>query len=166
MTKSETLKQLAAASNEARLASLNQQIEHLREAKLASAEELAALLEPLAQAMAALTDETRASLEQVQEYNQEQSKQFLKQLENMTTAWHSAATAAQKAAHRLEAAGNRLEVAHYLLAAVIGIVTGLLASAFLLWRAPAPIIENVLDAKAVAELLKAEIAPQKLRKGK
>jgi hypothetical protein len=36
----------------------------------------------------------------------------------------------------------------------------------LLWLAPAPIIENVLDAKAVAELLKAEIAPQKPRKGK
>jgi chromosome segregation ATPase len=166
MTKSETLKQLAAASNEARLASLNQQIERLREAKLTSAEELATLLEPLAQAMAALTDETRTSLEQVQEYNQEQSKQFFKQLENMTTAWHSAATAAQQAAHRLEAAGRRLEVSHYLLATVIGIVTGLLVSAFLLWRAPAPIIENLLDAKAVAELLKAEIAPQKPRKGK
>jgi hypothetical protein len=62
----------------------------LREAKLTSAEELATLLEPLAQAMAALTDETRASLEQVQEYNKEQSKQFLKQLENVTTAWYSA----------------------------------------------------------------------------
>jgi hypothetical protein len=101
MTKSETLKQLAAASNEARLASLNQQIERLREAKLTSAEELATLIEPLAQAMAALTDETRASLEHVQEYNQEQSNQFFKQLENMTTAWHSAAMAAQQAAHRL-----------------------------------------------------------------
>jgi predicted membrane metal-binding protein len=89
MTKSETLKQLAAASNEARLDKLNQQIERLREAKLTSAEELATLLEPLAQAMAALTDETRASLEQVQEYNKEQSKQFLKQLENVTTAWYS-----------------------------------------------------------------------------
>jgi uncharacterized protein YacL len=87
-------------------------------------------------------------------------------MENVTTAWHSAATAAQQAAHRLEAAGRRLEVSNYLLATVIGIVTGLLVSAFLLWRTPAPIVENVLDAKAVVDLLKAEIALQKPRKGK
>lgn len=166
MTKSETLKQLAAASNEARLASLNQQIEHLRQTKLTSAEELAALLEPLAQAMAALTDETRVSLEQIQAHSKEQSTQFFRQMQNVTAAWHSAATSAQQAAHRLEAAGRRLEVSHYLLAVVIGIVTGLLVSAFLLWRAPVPVVENVVDAKALAELLKPEIAAQKPRKGK
>lgn len=166
MTKSETLKQLAAASNEARLAALNQQIDQLREAKLSSAEELAALLEPLAQAMAALTDETRASLEQIQVRSEEQSTQFFRQMADVTTAWHSAATAAQQAAQQLEAAGRRLELSHYLLAGVIGIVTGLLVSAFLLWRAPAPVIENVVDAKALAELLKPEIAAQRPRKGK
>jgi hypothetical protein len=119
MTKSETLKQLAAASNEARLASLNQQIERLREAKLTSAEELATLIEPLAQAMAALTDETRASLEHVQEYNQEQSNQFFKQLENMTTG--AAQRGDGSAAGGPPAGGSRrrLEVSHYLLAAVI-----------------------------------------------
>ncbi|WP_229258913.1 IncQ-type mobilization protein MobB [Duganella flavida] len=166
MTKSETVKQLAAASNEARLASLNQQIERLREAKLASAEELATLLEPLAQAMAALTDETRVSLEQIEQHGKEQSKQFLMQLETAIKTWHSATKAAQLAAERLEAAGQRMEISHYLLAVMTGMVTGLLVSAFLLWRAPAPIMQNVLDAKEVAELLRPEIAMQKPRKGK
>ncbi|MQA21163.1 hypothetical protein [Rugamonas rivuli] len=55
---------LAAASNVARIDALSQQVERLRQTKLSSAEELAAILEPLAQAMAALTDETRASLVQ------------------------------------------------------------------------------------------------------
>src|SRR5471032_1594939 len=52
MTKSETVRQLAAASNAAWMEALNQQIESLRQAKLTSVEELATLLEPLAQAMA------------------------------------------------------------------------------------------------------------------
>jgi hypothetical protein len=166
MTKSETLKQLAAASNEARLASLNQQIERLRVAKLTSAEELAALLEPLAQAMAALTDETRTSLEQLQRNSQEHGKQLLAQMEKSVAAWRSAATAAQQAAERLERAGRRTEISHFLLAAVVGVMAALLASAFLLWLAPAPVVQNVVDANAVAELLKPEIAAQKPRKGK
>jgi malate synthase len=58
MTKSETMKQLAAASNAGRLDDLGQRIETLRSARIESAEQLAAMLEPLAQAMAALTDET------------------------------------------------------------------------------------------------------------
>jgi hypothetical protein len=59
-----------------------------------------------------------------------------------------------------------MELSHYLLAAVIGTMTGLVVSAFLLWLAPAPIFQNVLDAKAVAELLKPETSAQKPHKGK
>ena len=48
MSKSETMKQLAAASNAAGLAELGKQIETVRQAKLESAEQLASTLEPLA----------------------------------------------------------------------------------------------------------------------
>ena len=166
MTKSETVRQLAAASNAARMEALNQQIESLRQAKLRSAEELATLLEPLAQAMAALTDETRASLEQIGQHSREQGEQFRVQVETAITSWRNATIAAEKAAERLDKAGQRMEVGHYLLAVLTGAVAGMLASVFWLWLAPAPAIQNTLDAKAVAELLRPEIAALKPRKGK
>ena len=166
MTKSETVRQLAAASNAARVEALNQQIESLRQAKLTSAEELATLLEPLAQAMAALTDETRASLEQIGQHNREQGEQFRAKVETAITSWRNATMAAEKAAERLDQAGRRMEVSHYLLVVLTGLVTGILASVFWLWLAPAPTVQNTLDAKAVAELLRPEIAALKPRKGK
>jgi len=164
MTKSETLKQLAAASNEARLQSLTRQIETLREAKFRNAEELATVIEPLAQAMAALTDETRASLELVERRSKEQVEQARTQVEAAVAQWANAATAAKQAAQRLERAGQNIEFSHYLLATLVGLVTGLLVSALLLWLGPAPVINNVLDAREIAALLKSEIAPQKPRK--
>src|SRR5471032_74664 len=166
MTKSETVRQLAAASNAARVEALNQQIEGLRQAKLTSAEELAALLEPLAQAMAALTDETRLSLAQIEQHSREQSEQFRAQVETAITSWRNATRAAEKAAERLDQAVQRMEVSHYLLAILTGLVTGILASVFWLWLAPAPTVQYTLDAKAVAELLRPEIVALKPRKGK
>ena len=166
MKKTETMRQLAAASNAARVEALNQQIEGLRQAKLTSAEELASILEPLAQAMAALTDETRTSLEQIEQRSREQGEQLRSQTETAITSWNQAAKAAQQAAERLDEAGRRVELNHYLLAILTGVMTGLLASAFWLWLAPAPKVQNVLDAKAVAELLRPEIVALKPRRGK
>mgnify|MGYP006205405101 CR=1 FL=1 len=51
MSKTETLRQSAAASNETRLERLASQIESVRQSRHQNAEELAATLEPLAQAM-------------------------------------------------------------------------------------------------------------------
>jgi hypothetical protein len=62
MRKTETLRQLAAMSNETHLDMLGRQIEAVHQSRVKSVEELATLLEPLAQAMAALTDETRQTL--------------------------------------------------------------------------------------------------------
>ena len=59
MSKTETARQLNAAATAQRLSTVAAQIETLRQAKQQSAEELAATLEPLAQAMATLVDETR-----------------------------------------------------------------------------------------------------------
>ncbi|MFC0166833.1 IncQ-type mobilization protein MobB [Pseudoduganella danionis] len=166
MTKSEMARQLASASNASRLNALNQQIEALRQAKISSAEQLAQIIEPLAQAMATLTDETRDSLAKTSQYNQTQSEQFAKQVEETIQAWQSAAAAAERAAQRMERAGRQMEIIHYLMVMVAGVMSGLLASALWLWLAPAPVIQNTLDPKEIAQLLKPEIAAQLQRKGK
>jgi len=65
MKKTETLRQLAASANEKRIADLGTRIEALRQAKIESADQLASMLEPIAQAMAVLTDETRIALDDI-----------------------------------------------------------------------------------------------------
>jgi erythromycin esterase-like protein len=165
MTKSETTKQLAAASNAARLAELGKQIEAIRQARLDSAEQLATMLEPLAQAMAALTDETRETLAEICQQSKEQAEQFQAQLEAANKASRQAALDAQAAAQSLNSAGRRMELSHYLLALATGLTTALLVSAFWLWLAP-PSVINKLDPKAVAEYLRPEIAAVKRLKGK
>lgn len=153
MSKTETLRQLSAAANENRLANLMNQIETVHESKVKSAQELAETLEPLAQAMAALTDETRQSLGEIAREIDRQSATFTKQIEVAVQSWNMAATQAQQAAEKLNQAGQRMEWIHYALAAVIGILSAVLMTVFLRWLAP-PIIENRLDSQAIAELLK------------
>jgi hypothetical protein len=165
MTKSETLKQLAAASNAARLAELGKQIEHVRQAKLESAEQLASFLEPLAQAMAALTDETRQTLVEILRQSREQGERFQEQVQSAERTWQVAAVKTQQAAEWMDLAGRRMESSHYLLALTTGLITAMLVSVFWLWLAP-PTVLNQLDAKAVAEHLKSEIAAVKRSKGK
>ncbi len=166
MKETETLRQLAAATNDKQLVEVGRTIETLRQAHISNAEQLAALLEPLAQAMAALTDETRESLTQIGTTSQAQGEHFQRQIESAITAWRNAAAAAQNAAVQLDRAGRRMERSHYLLAMATGLVTGLLVSASWLWLAPARPIENLLDAKAVAEYLLPEIAALKPHKGR
>jgi hypothetical protein len=160
MTKSEILKQLAAASNAARLAELGKQIEDVRQAKLESAEQLATMLEPLAQAMAALTDETRQTLAEIVQQSREQGEKFQRQIEVTAKAWQNAAAQTRHAAESLNQAGRRMEWRHYLLAVMTGLSTAMLVSAFWLWLAP-PSVINRLDPQAVAEYLRPEIAAVK-----
>jgi ABC-type transporter Mla subunit MlaD len=141
MTKSETLKQLAAASNAARLA------------------------EPLAQAMAALTDETRQTLTEIAQQSREQGEKFQRQIEVAAKAWQDAAAQTHDAAESLNQAGRRMEWRHYLLALMTGLCTAMLVSAFWLWLAP-PSVINRLDPQAVAEYLRPEIAAVKRSNGK
>lgn len=165
MTKSETLKQLAAVSNATRLAELGKQIEHVRQAKFESAEQLAATLEPLAQAMAALTDETRQTLVEILRQSREQGEKFQEQVQSAERTWQVAAAKTQQAAERMDVAGRRMESTHYLLALTTGMISAMLVSAFWLWLAP-PTVVNQLDAKAFAEYLRPEIAAVKQSKGK
>lgn len=153
MSQIETLKALAQRENEKRLERLASQIEAVRQAKHRSAEELAATLEPLAQALAALTDETRQTLAEIERTSREQGERFSGQMHAAAEYWKAAATQAQWAAERLNQAGARMEWSHYALAALTGAITGALVSAFWLWLAP-PTVQNLLDAHAVAETLK------------
>lgn len=108
MSKTETLRQSAAASNATRLEHLAEQMETLRQAKHQSAEDLAATLEPLAQAMAALTDETRQTLAEIERKSQEQGETFKRQLSESVESYKDAAAAASQAAESLNQAGQRL----------------------------------------------------------
>ena len=153
MSKTETLRQLTAAANENRLAHLANQIETVHQSKSRSAEELAETLEPLAQAMAALTDETRQTLAEIDRKSREQGETFQRQLSTSVRGYKEAAVEAQKAADSLNQAGARREWRHYALAVMTGLVTAALVSGFWLWLAP-PTVQNQLDAKAVADHLK------------
>lgn len=153
MSKTETLRQSAQASNEKRVERLASQIETARQAKHQSAEELAATLEPLAQAMAALTDETRQTLAEIERRSREQAETFTRQIAQSAQSYREAAAEAEKAAHSLDRAGSRLEWAHYALALMTGLSTAALVSVFWLWLAP-PSVQNTLDPKGVAEHLK------------
>lgn len=153
MSKTETLRQSALATNETRLERLASQIETVRQTKHQSAEDLAATLEPLAQALAALTDETRQTLAEIDRKSREQGETFKRQLSESVKGYKEAAAAANQAADSLNQAGQRMEWRHYALALLTGLVTAVLVSVFWLWLAP-PTVQNQLDAKAVAEYLK------------
>ena len=153
MSKTETLRQSALATNETRLERLASQIETVRQTSYRSAEDLAATLEPLAQALAALTDETRQTLAEIDRKSREQGETFKRQLSESVKGYKEAAAQASQAADSLNQAGQRMEWRHYALALLTGLVTAVLVSVFWLWLAP-PTVQNQLDAKAVADHLK------------
>jgi hypothetical protein len=156
---------LAAASNAAWLEDLGQRIETLRSARIESAEQLASILEPLAQAMAALTDETRETLATIEQRSQDQGERFQSQVETAAMELSRASAGAQQAAENLDRVGQWTEWRHYLLAVMTGMMSAMLVTAFWLWLAP-PMVQNHLDAKAVAEYLRPEIAVVKPSKSK
>ena len=153
MSKTETLRQLAEASNAKRVEHLATQLETLRLTRHQSAEDLAATLEPLAQALAALTDETRQTLAEIESRSREAAVDFEQKISTTTQAWIEAAEAANDAATALTTAAQRMEWRHYALAVMTALATAALVSVFWLWLHP-PTVQNQLDSKAVAEYLK------------
>lgn len=165
MKKTETLRQLAASANEKSVADLGAKIEALREAKIDSAEQLASILEPIAQAMATLTDETRGTLAEIEQKSREHSARFEREVTVAAATIQRAAAIASESADRLNRAGRSTEWTHYLLSVTTGLVTAVLASAFWLWLAP-PTVVNRLDAAQVAEYLRPAIEASKPSKHK
>ncbi len=156
MTKSETMKKLAAASNAVRLDELGQRIEALRSARIESVEQLAIILEPLALAMAALTDETRETLQVIVQQAKEQAESLKHQVEAAKMELNRATVQAQQAAASLAETSQWMEARQYLLVIATGVTSALLVSAFWLWLAP-PTAQNQFDAKAVVEILRREM---------
>jgi chromosome segregation ATPase len=107
MHKTETLRQLSAVANAKHLENMTQQIETLRQAKLQSAEELAAMLEPLAQAMAALTDETRETLAQLRAQSAQQQTEFQTQSRTIVNTWQHSTQLMDDAGRQLREATDR-----------------------------------------------------------
>jgi anti-sigma-K factor RskA len=166
MSKTETLRQSAAAANARQLELLAEKVENVRQAEFRSVEELGAALEPLAQAMVALVDETRETLGAIDRKSTEQAANFEFQVGQAMQALKAASKEADTSADKLGRAGSKLGWRHYALTAAVGAISAALVSGLLLWRAPAP-IQNNLDAKAVAEYLKpAVIAALKPSKGR
>lgn len=152
MSKTETLRQLSDVKNSQRVEYLANQITAMKQAKYKSAEDLAAMLEPLAQALAALTDETRQTLAEIDRKSREQGETFRRQLSASVENYNTATTAAARAAESMNKAAQRMGWRHYALALLTGLVTAALVSGFWLWLAP-PTVQNQLDARAVAEHL-------------
>jgi ElaB/YqjD/DUF883 family membrane-anchored ribosome-binding protein len=130
-------------------------IMRLRQAR--NAEQIAAELEPLAQAMAALTDETRETLAEIERRSREQAENFTRQINEAAQAWKEAAAEARIAAESLDSAGQRMEWKVFALAGLIGLTTAVLVIACWLWLAPSPVIRNEINPEAVAEHLRPAI---------
>jgi nucleotide-binding universal stress UspA family protein len=167
MSKTEISRQLATASNAKRLEHLATQIETLRQVKVQSAEDLSAILEPLAQAMAALTDETRETLAQIEATSQQQAQQFQDRISATMQHWTQTLNRAEQAAQALAKAAHQTQAMLIVLALATGIASATLTSAFWLWLAPTPTLVHPIDAQEVANLLKADpTAPPAPSKGK
>jgi len=151
MSKTETFRQSATAANETRLERLASQIEAVRQARHQSVEDLAAMLEPLAQAMAALTDETRQTLVEIDRQSREQAERFKTETAIMVRSCQEAAQKAQKATDRLDRAGRRLGRGHFLLVALLSMATAAAVSASLNWLELSQKAQAMLDARAVSE---------------
>jgi chemotaxis protein histidine kinase CheA len=167
MNKTETLRQSAAASNEKRLSHLTHQIEAVRQAKHQSVEDLATALEPLAQSMAKLSDETLETLMLIEQRTRDQAEAFTSQLQDEVRSFQAATAAARKSADRMQQSTQGLRWRHYALALVAGLLTAGLVSGFWLWVAP-PKIQNTLnlDPQALAQDLAPAIAALKPSRNK
>lgn len=154
MSKTETMRQLSDAANEKRIERLAREIESLRQTKHQSAEDLAAALEPLAQAMAALTDETRQTLAEINRQSREQAERFKTETAIMVKSCQEVAQKARLATDRLDQAGRRLGRVNFLLVGLLGMATGAILGASWIWLAPQPKVQAMLDERAVAEVSK------------
>ena len=154
MSKTEMLRQSAAASNEKRLAHLTHQIETVRQARHQSVEDLATVLEPLAQAMAALSDETRQTLALIEQRAHEHAESFTSQLQEEVSAFLQISTRAHEAAEQMRRSVRSLSWKVMIVCVMTGVLTGGLVSGFWRWVQPPRVPQTVtLDAQAVARLL-------------
>jgi tRNA U34 5-carboxymethylaminomethyl modifying GTPase MnmE/TrmE len=158
MSKTETMRQSAHAANVKHVENMTQQIETLRQAKLQSAEELAAMLEPLAQAMAALTDETRETLAQLRQQSTQQVSALQAQSREVVQTWARHPQLMDEAARNLMQATTSLTQTsrelvrqntwhlgwkHYALTVATGLLAALLTLGLWTWLSPKPVTHTL-----------------------
>ncbi len=153
MSKAETLRQSAIDKNKSNLEQLAEQVQTIREAKVQSVEELSAMLEPLAQALASLSSDAAETLSRIELATRTASVDYQRQINAASESLGSANTATIQATAGLKRAAGRLSWGHYALTVLTGLVTAVLVSGFWLWFRP-PIVKVPLDTLAVAEALR------------
>jgi hypothetical protein len=177
MSKTGTLRQLAETSNEKRADQLLLQLQHLQTVRLENAEQLAEIVEPLAQAMAALTDETRKILVEVQASIQAQEKSFqgrleaqerifLQKLERHESRLDTASTTTLNSLKNLGESAKVLTWRHYGLCAATGMISAILVLGLWRWLAPLPILTYELDVPTLVQQIRQEIEASKHSRSK
>lgn len=152
MSKAEMLRQSAIDKNKANLEQLAEQVQTIREAKAQSVEELSAMLEPLAQALASLSSEAGKTLSEIQEATRAASAILQRQMKDAHTSLSNSEIRASQATVGLKRAASSLGWGHYALTVLTGLVTAVLVSGFWLWFRP-PIVKIPMDTQAVVQAL-------------
>ena len=147
------LRQSAIEKNKTNLEQLAEQVQTIRDAKAQSVEELSAMLEPLAKALASLSSDAAKTLVQIEEATRTAGVNFERQVKVANDSLEVAIRATSQATTVLQRAAGGLGWKHYGLTVVTGLLTAVLVSGFWLWFRP-PITDNRLDPNMVAEYLK------------
>ena len=160
MSKIGMLQQSANDLNTSRVEALALQLQAVRQDRLQSVQELTAALEPMTQALAALCQETRSTLAELDRRSLEMGERSQRQLETLGRNLLSALPPAQTVLCEADSTGptqrrdERRRLAWALAPGVASAATtSMLVSACWLWLFP-PSIQNVLDPQAVAQSLK------------
>ena len=164
MSKAETLRQSAIEKNKANLDQLAEQVQTIRQAKAQSVEDLSAMLEPLAKALASLSSEAGQTLVQIEEATRTAGVNFERQVKAANDSLEVAIRATSQATTVLQRAAGSLSWGHYGLSVVTGLVTAVLVSGFWLWFRPPTVVVPMDTKKAVEYLTPALLEAMKTSK--
>lgn len=138
------------------LAELQRQIEALQPQQQVqmALDELAVKVEPLAQAMVTLTEETRQTLAEIDRKSSEKMQKMQQQVEVAATAATAAAKEIETAARKAGRASKDMTWRLLLVAIFAGMMSAALTTGLLIWLLP-PQMQRpiVLDSAAVAKMI-------------
>jgi len=153
MSKAEMLRQSAIEKNKANLDQLAEQVQTIRQAKAQSVEDLSAMLEPLAKALASLSSEAGQTLVQIEEATRTAGVNFERQVQLANDSLTTTITASSQATARLNKAAGNASWVHYGLTVTSGMGAAVLTIGFWLWLS-GPSVPPTVDSRAVAEALR------------
>ena len=127
----------------------------LRQAR--NVEQIADELEPLAVSLATLADQAQASIKSMEAAALQQAREWNSQQLSAANEVEAAAKNVAQYVKALQQAQRGQLLTLATVAGVSAILAAALSIGLWLWLAPAPQVQNSLDAKAVAEYLRAPI---------